>query len=184
MGCFLIYRIMYYYKRIDGYRPKFQLLLSILAFYIPLFNKSDTHLLVHVTMFFLLFIVSVSCYGMLRVIFIELYKTKMDVINPYHLSVSTSIWKLFIICFFVAAIQFVIIQLCQIKLRAHFILTAMVSMISVIPASLISLDFLRLTGFVQGYSFMYSAQLGIPHFWAPILMGFLSTFFLRANKLT
>ena len=160
------------------------LLITIIAFYIPLLRKSNIHFLTHLTMFFLLWIISISCYDLLRTIFSSLYITRIDQLNPHHLSVSTSIWKLFLICFFVAMVIYVTIRLCQIVIGVHFILTAMITMITVIPISLISLDLLRMTGIYHAYSFMYAAQFGIPHFWAPILMGFLSTYLLNAAEIS
>lgn len=170
---------------VDGWLSTYlTLLITVVAFYVPLLIKARVHYMVHLTMFVLLWIISISCYDMLRTIFTSLYHSRMDVLNPHHLSVSTSIWKLFLICFFVASILYVTIMICQVRVGAHFILTAMITMITVIPISLISLDVLRLLGLYHAYSFMSAAQIGIPQFWAPILMGILSMYLLRVAETT
>lgn len=119
----------------------------------------------------LLYGASLVAFFTAKKIFYTLY-TKGLIINDHH-TIALSIWKLMGVVIGLSAIYFIPMRHFHKTTDGMHILTIIVAIISVVPASLISVESLPLWS--SKMAFIDAVKLGYPIFWISIFLGLLST---------
>lgn len=146
-------------------------LLIVVAFLLPM--RVELKMPIGWTLFYLLLLygASVGAYFMAKQIFYTLYTKGLIVGN--NKVITLSIWKLMATVILLSIVYFVPMRHYHKTTDGMHILTIMVAIISVIPASLICIEQMPLWS--RNATFMDAVKLGYPIFWMPIFLGTLST---------
>ncbi|CAA6826126.1 MAG: Unknown protein [uncultured Aureispira sp.] len=145
--------------------------LIVLAFILPM--RIELKMPIGWGLFYILLLygASLGTYFLTKQIFYNLY-TK-GLIGGDTKIITLSIWKLLATVILLSAIYFIPMRHFHRKTDGMHILTIMVAMISVIPASLISIEQIPLWS--AETAFIDAVKLGYPIFWMPIFLGSFST---------
>lgn len=119
----------------------------------------------------LLYTCSLLAYFAAKSIFNTLYTNGL-VVGDQGI-IAFSIWKLMAVVIILSIIYFIPMWHFHQTTDGMHILTIIVAIISVVPASLITVECLPLWGVKT--AFIDAVKLGYPVFWIPIFLGFLST---------
>jgi hypothetical protein len=145
--------------------------LIVLAFILPLRMELKMPLGWTLFYFILLYGASVGTYFLTKDIFYILYT--QGLIGGDNGIITLSIWKLMGTVILLSIVYFIPMRHFHKTTDGMHILTIMVAIISVVPASLICIEQLPLWD--TAVTFMDAAKLGYPIFWMPIFLGLLST---------
>jgi hypothetical protein len=145
--------------------------LIVLAFLLPL--RIELKMPIGWTLFYilLLYAASLGTYFLAKQIFYTLY-TK-GLIGGDNKIITLSIWKLLATVILLSTIYFIPMRHFHRKTDGMHILTIMIAIISVVPASLICVEQIPLWS--HETAFIDAVKLGYPIFWMPIFLGSLST---------
>ena len=145
--------------------------LIVLAFILPL--RIELKIPIGWALFYILLLygASLGTYFVAKQIFYTLY-TK-GLIGGDNRIITLSIWKLLAIVILLSAIYFIPMRHFRRKTDGMHILTIMVAIISVVPASLICIEQIPLWS--HETAFIDAVKLGYPTFWMPVFLGSLST---------
>ena len=119
----------------------------------------------------LLYITGITAFFVARHVFMILY-TKGLIMGDERL-IAYSIWKLLGIVIIVAIVFFIPMRHFHKTTDGMHVITIMVALISVVPASIICVENLPLWD--SQIAFMDAVKVGYPVFWVPIFLGLLST---------
>lgn len=145
--------------------------LIVMAFILPLRMELKMPLAWTLFYFILLYGASVGTYFLTKHIFYILYT--QGLIGGDNGIITRSIWKLMGIVILLSIIYFIPMRHFHRTTDGMHVLTIMVAIISVVPASLICIEQFPLWS--SGIAFMDAVKLGYPIFWLPIFLGLLST---------
>jgi hypothetical protein len=145
--------------------------LIVLAFLLPL--RIELEMPIGWALFYivLLYGASLGTYFLAKQIFYTLY-TK-GLIAGDNKIITLSIWKLLGTVILLSAVYFIPMRHFHKTTDGMHILTIMIAIISVVPASLICIEQLPLWS--QETAFIDAVKIGYPIFWMPIFLGSLST---------
>lgn len=145
--------------------------LIVLAFILPLRVELKMPIAWGLFYTLVLYAASLGAYFFAKQIFYTLYTKGLIAGNNYI--VTLSIWKLLATVILLSAIYFIPMRHFHRTTDGMHILTIMVAIISVVPASLISIEQIPLWSYQT--AFIDAVKLGYPIFWMPIFLGSLST---------
>lgn len=145
--------------------------LIVVAFILPM--RMELKMPIGWTVFYMLLLygTSIGTYFLAKQIFYTLY-TK-GLIAGDNKIITLSIWKLLATVILLSTIYFIPMRHFHKTTDGMHVLTIMIAIISVVPASLICMEQLPLWS--RETAFMDAVKLGYPIFWMPIFLGLLST---------
>lgn len=121
--------------------------------------------------FTILYISSILAYYIAKKLFIELYHKMPEDKHVIY------VWLLIVLVTVVAFVFFYIKQMLLYKSDRFHVMTLVAVFISVVPASLITLEWIK--GFVSTESFIDAVKMGYPIFWLNIFLGLVSYSMVR-----
>ncbi|BDS13359.1 hypothetical protein [Aureispira anguillae] len=145
--------------------------LVVAAFLLPIIVELKVPVVWIVIYALLLYAISLGTYFTAKGIFYTLY-TKGLMMGNQNV-IAGSIWKLMGVVILWAMVYFIPIRHFHNSTDGMHIITIMVAIISVVPASLICIECLPLWS--TQMAFIDAVKVGYPVFWAPIFLGLLST---------
>lgn len=145
--------------------------LIVLVFLLPLIVELKMPIIWMVIYSVLLYATSMGAFIAAQAMFRDLYVEGVGLGNETVITVT--IWKFLGLLIIVALVFFIPIRHFHRSTEGMHVLTIIVALISVIPASIISLENLPL--WAHQITFLYTVKVGYPVFWTPIFLGLLST---------
>ncbi len=145
--------------------------LIVLAFILPMRIELEMPIGWTILYIGLLYGASLGAYFLAKQIFYTLYTRGL--IGGDNGIITLSIWKLMATVILLSIIYFIPMRHFHKTTDGMHILTIMVAIISVVPASLICVEQFPL--WTRGTAFIDAVKLGYPIFWMPIFLGWLST---------
>jgi len=178
--CFLLWR--YELHEVIGWQGKGWLRTSlksvyvinaliVLVFLLPLLVELKMPIKWMILYSVLLYGTSMGAFLTAKEMFHDLYVEGVGLGN--ETIITTTIWKFLGLLIVVALVFFIPIRHFHRSTEGMHVLTIMVALISVIPASIISLESLPL--WAQQITFLHTVKVGYPVFWTPVFLGLLST---------
>jgi len=146
-------------------------LLVVLVFLLPM--RMELKMPIKWLLFYLILLYGASLYTYFfaKQIFYTLYT--QGLIGGDNRIITLAIWKLMTIVILLSVVYFIPMRHFHKTTDGMHILTIMVAIISVVPASLIFVE--QLPFWSEGTAFIDAVKLGYPTFWMPIFLGLLST---------
>lgn len=145
--------------------------LVVFVFLLPILVELNMSIIWLVIYGLLLYGASLGAFFTAKAVFYTLHAEAL--VTNDHQMIAFSIWKLMGIAIALSAVYFIPMRHFHKKTDGMHVLTILVAIISVVPASLISVENLPLWG--AKMAFVDAVKLGYPVFWIPIFLGLLST---------
>lgn len=145
--------------------------LVVVSFLLPIFLEFKVRWYWQLLYLVLLYIVGLTAYFTSKQLFLNLHLE--GVLQNNSLIIAYSIWKLLGLVILVALIFFLPIHQFHSSTDGLHVLTIVIAIVSVIPASLISVEYLRFGS--EHAAFVDAVKLGYPVFWLPLFLGLFST---------
>ncbi len=147
--------------------------LTVFAYLLPIIIFKKVKIINLSLSFLTIYIASIWGYFSSKSIFVKIYdKIEEDTHLVY-------IWSLFLIVCIVSSVYFYSKQFLLYKSDRFHVMTLVIVFISVIPASLITVEWIP--GYGNNITFIDSVKMGYPIFWLIVMLGFTS--FLMVKKL-